>query len=263
MNSQVAHSFRDDFRKAREAAQQDAEDFEQVAFALERLGAYLCATRHNGLSRYKTAIKALACNSPFAAPAPEARPFHTHFDDIFRLVTDCRNSAMHEGVFARNLTQHAIQIAIVIEDALTQIITMTDPDSPQISDFMIRNPICAQMWQPLSFIRQGMLANSFSYLPLWQEDKKAWHVISDLALATYLGTNAHGKSRRARLSQVLGSALVPDGRLDLPRAITVRFNESVDVAISALRDNHHSPMVLVIDEDERHLLGIVTPFDLL
>ena len=33
----------------------------------------------------------------------------------------------------------------------------------QVSDFMVRNPVCASMWQPLSFIRQSMLVNSFSY----------------------------------------------------------------------------------------------------
>ena len=135
MDLEPAFSFRDDFRKAREAAQQDAEDFEQVAFALEKLGAYLCGTQHNGLGRYRTAIKTLACNSPLASQTPEARPFHTPFDGLFRLVTDCRNSAMHEGVFARNLTQHAIQIALVIEDALTQIITMKNTDIHKISDF--------------------------------------------------------------------------------------------------------------------------------
>lgn len=261
MDIEPAFSFRDDFRKAREAAQQDAEDFEQVAFALEKLGAYLCGTRHNGLGRYRTAIAALACNSPLASPTPEARPFHTPFDGLFMLVTECRNSAMHEGVFARNLTQHAIQIALVIEDALTQIITMKNTDTHKISDFMIRNPICAEMWQPLSFIRQSMLANSFSYLPIWREDEQMWHGISDLALATYLGPNTYGSPRKERLSQILGSA--SGGGLHLPPAITIRADKSVPGAIAALKGARDPAMLLVVDDDEKHLLGIVTPFDLL
>ena len=261
MDLQPALSFRDDFRKAREAAQQDAEDFEQVVFALERLGTYLCAIQHTGLGKYERSIKVLALHSPLASPTPTERPFHTPFDELFELVKNCRNSAMHEGVFARNLTQHAIQIAIVIEDALTRIIAILNTGAPQISDFMIRNPICAEMWQPLSFIRQSMLANSFSYLPIWREDEQMWHGISDLALATYLGPNTYGSPRKERLSQILGSA--SGGGLHLPPAITIRADKSVPDAIAALKGARDPAMLLVVDDDEKHLLGIVTPFDLL
>ncbi len=261
MELPAAISYRDDFRKAREAAQQDAENFEQVAHALENLGAYLCATRHNGLGKYRAAIKVLACNSPLASPTSAERSFHTPFDELYRLVTDCRNSAAHEGVFARNLTQHAIQIAIVIEDALIQIITMDHPDASQISDFMIRNPICAEMWYPLSFIRQSMLANSFSFLPVTHQSGKPCHVISDLALASYLGPNTRGGMRKERLSQTLEFA--SSNGLNLLPAATIKANESVEAAIKALKRALHPPMLLILDEAEAHLLGVVMPFDLL
>jgi hypothetical protein len=68
---------------------------------------------------------------------------------------------LHQGAFARRLTGHAIELSLVLEDALRRSL-----DSPVVGDYMVRGPICAEPWQPISFIRQRMLANSFSFLTL-------------------------------------------------------------------------------------------------
>ena len=73
-------------------------------------------------------------------------------------LKDGRNDALHQGACARHLANHAVQLALVLEDALM-------PSEPKVSDFMVRDAICAAHWQPISFVRQQMLANSFSYLP--------------------------------------------------------------------------------------------------
>ena len=85
---------------------------------------------------------------------------------------------MHQGAFARHLTVHAIELAIVLEDALTQL------KNPMVSNFMVRNPVCAEMWQPVGLIRQQMLVNSYSYLPVLRENH--WYLISDADIAMYL-----------------------------------------------------------------------------
>ena len=56
-------------------------------------------------------------------------------------------------------------------------------NSQRIGDYMVRNPVCAHEWQPISFIRQIMLENSFSHIPFYREEQKEWHVISDLDVA--------------------------------------------------------------------------------
>ena len=72
---------------------------------------------------------------------------------------------------------------------------------PTVGDFMVRNPICAELWHPISFIRQALLANSFSFLPVRRDTK--WHLISDLQIATYLGAAAAGHERRQLLATKL------------------------------------------------------------
>ena len=260
MNREPALNFLSDFRNARAAAQQDAEDFEKVVFALERLVSFLCKLPNKGLAGYENAICALASKSPLAYPTENQRAFHTPFSELFDLVRIGRNSAMHAGVYARNLTQHAIQISLVIEDALSQIITMSTPSHSRISDHMIRHPMCAEMWQPLSFVRQTMLANSFSFLPVWSSTERNWRLVADLWVASHL-RNTDGRGRRELLAQTLESA--SDAGAKLPLAMTVQENDTVVQTLTLLAENGRFPVALIVGEGPEKLLGIVTAFDLL
>src|SRR5439155_14524227 len=119
----------------------------------------------------------LAAVSPLFDSIPQRwRHLHTPFSVLYELVRRGRNAAMHEGASARHLTLHAIELALVLEDAL-----MMGMD--QIGDYMVRNPVYAALWQPLSFVRQEMLVNSFSYLPVAIEERsgKDWRLVSDLS----------------------------------------------------------------------------------
>ena len=60
----------------------------------------------------------------------------------------------------------------------------------RIGDYMVRMPVSACTWHPLSFIRQTMLANSFSYLPVnnGTETEPDLRLISDCHLAAFLRT---------------------------------------------------------------------------
>jgi len=86
-----------------------------------------------------------------------------------------------------SLAVHASELAIILEDALTQF------KKPIVRDFMVRNPVCAEMWQPVGFVRQQMLANSFTYLPALKDSQ--WYVISDAAIAIYLVRGRTGWKR--------------------------------------------------------------------
>ena len=252
MQTEQAFYFREQFREAREAAQRDAENFGPIVFALERLGAFLRGGRGKGMWALKDHLIKLARKSPLAEIGELQRSYHVPFAILFDLVRRERNSAMHEGVFARHLTQNAIQMSIILEDALAQNIPMN-----HVSNFMVRNPVCAEPWQPLSFMRQSMLANSFSYLPVKRGAEGRWGLVSDLAIAGYLRSDY----RRSRLAQTLDEAI--QGGLTVPDANTIRADMDIDSVLDAMAVEPFGHVLLVTDESDQHLLGIVTPFDLL
>ena len=201
ISKEVALAFRDQLREARLKAQADAEAFEDIVFVLERLGCYL-NKKQGDLGKYKERIVGVASRSPLFYTVPDAfRELHIPFPILYDRVRRARNDAMHGGAAARYATSHAVELALVLEDAL-----MNSYD--KASDFMVRNVICAEMWQPLSFIRQTMLASSFSCLPVKaeQDGKPLWELVSDKALAQYLRCGSNGGLLKDLLVQPLKEA---------------------------------------------------------
>jgi CBS domain-containing protein len=245
LDSKTAAYFREQFRESRAIALRDAEGFQEVLFTLERLGSYLKGSIQD-LGHYARDIQNVASTSPLADEIP-ARfpPWHSPFSRLYELVRDARNDALHQGAFARHLTRSAIQLALVLEDAL-----MSSQNTA--GDYMVRDPVCASLWQPLSFIRQQMLANSFTYLPVWRP--RQWELISDYSLARYL----RGDARRTRLASTLEDAVNDGLRLD---GVTTCFTDS---PVNDLLEKSEGKPVLVVDREQtERLVGIVTPFDLL
>jgi hypothetical protein len=202
----AAIAFADQLRAARHAALKDAEDFDEIIHVVERLGSYLTKEKfadvgdYGSLKKYKPSLVELAAsNSGLAFCLPVLfRNVLTPFDQLYELVSTARNDAMHQGAFARHLTVHAIELAIILEDALTNL------KNPAVCDFMVRNPVCAELWQPIGLIRQQMLVNSYSYLPVLRD--KHWYLISDVEIAIYLGPERHGKDRTKGLASTLEEA---------------------------------------------------------
>jgi hypothetical protein len=177
---EAALHFRDQLRAARAQALQDAEQFHAIVFVLERLGRYLRGSRGD-LGAYESFLEELAKRSALAETIPNDHPeAHLGFSEMYRIVRIGRNAALHEGAFARNLTIHAIDLTVILEEALTS-------EMNTIGEFMVRGPLCAELWQPLSLVRQLFLANSFSYLPVdIGTDGVTWRLVSDLAVARFL-----------------------------------------------------------------------------
>ncbi len=251
MEREATLHFRDQLRAARAAALRDAEAFTELVSVFERLGAHLTNKRVT-LEKYRKAISALAKQSPMAEDVPRELPdYHQKFVVKYEVVQDARNVALHEGALARHLTINAVEMSLVLEEAIMG-------DSRQVSDFMVRNPVCASMWQPLSFIRQTMLANSFSYLPVAVEKNGVteWRLISDFRLAQCLRKNGlvakEGLIRR--LKDVVESKL-----LELHTATICHPQDDVE---RILQESNWLP-ALVLSSDNKELLGMLTPFDLL
>lgn len=248
--------FRDALREARATAQKDAEGFGDIIHVLERLAAYLRpgVARHNGigLGNALSALVSFAGESLLANRIPEeCRSFHTPFEILYRQVKDGRNDAFHEGAIARHLTGDAIILALVLEDALVS-------DAKTIGDYMIRQPVCAELWQPLSFIRQIMLVNSFSHLPVKADVNGVdrWRLLSDTCVAQFTRVDSNnGRFKRLRMSLI--DAIEADLKLSeasiLPPITTIQ---------QALAVCNGLP-ILIAEQPDDVLLGFVTPFDLL
>jgi predicted transcriptional regulator len=248
LSKEARLGFREQFRQARAQASADAEGFLEVLYALERLGTAL-HTKVEGLGAYKDPIREEAEISPLAFTLPASyRSLHMPFDVLYSIVQDARNDALHQGAYVRHITSRAIELSLVLEDALS----IRDG---LIADYMVRGVVSAELWQPLSYLRQIMLSNSFSFLPLF--DKGEWKLISDLMLATALqGSN---NQRKTTLALTLEEAF-NNNRFRAERADTIPPDTKISEVITHLSQNRYAPVLVV--EDDR-LLGIVTSFDLM
>ena len=195
------------------------------------------------------------------------------------LVKDARNSALHEGAKARHLTEHAIRLALVLEEALRRM-----PDElATVADLMVRSPVIADVWQPMSFARQAMLTNSFSFLPVLIG--ATWKLLSDHFVAHYLHKAVSNNQRRELLGKCVQKGIEESPEMPLATALTILDTSSISdlLKLSPIDergvhrpDGALSAPILVLDSerlcrmeagqegDPRELLvGIITAFDLL
>ena len=256
---EIARSFREQFRTAREKALNDAEAFEGIIHVVERLGQYLHKNpeKAQGLGAFHSDLTNLTKESPLASFSEELRSVHTPFSKLYWMVASARNDAVHIGAFARHPTTHAIELALILEDALSM-----KEERKKVTDFMVRDPICAHRWEPISFIRQKMLMSSFSYLPVNCGDK--YYLISDFAIAQYLPPSLTRDERKSRLATSL-NALMPvagesDIKLHLTAAEIIFANSSIDEVVANFRG---TPMLVLQSKKHRELVGILTAFDLI
>lgn len=237
-----------EFRAARAISLKDSEAFDEIIFAIERLGAFLTRSKGN-LGKFETAITEIAHDSVLAAKASQANPIlHLSFAALYDSVRAGRNDAFHEGAVARQLANHAQELALVIEDALMS-------RAKAAAEFMVRDPVCAEPWHPLSTIRRTMLLNAFSFLPYGVKGANKWRLISDAGIATFL--NSSSKSERdTRLLLTLDEALKMGLKDTKPMFC------SPDTTITELASKATFVPYLVLAGKDR-LCGIVTAFDLL
>ena len=239
---------RDELREARAKVLADSEAFPRVLFALERLGKLL-APKESSLGKFRPYLLELAAESPLASELPSTnRSLHTPAPELFRLVKDGRNDALHQGARVRHLSDTAVRFALVLEDALMNLET----DDVRVGDVMVRDVTVAESWYPVAFVRQRMLEYAFSFLPI--QTGGEWRLISDLALAKYVSNGSNSK-RAERLSATIETAIIQG--LSTDASIQVAADSEIKCVLDQLG---HCPALIFDDE---RLVGIVTAFDLL
>lgn len=253
LTKDAAVYFLNQLREGRAKVLRDAEAADAIIHVLERLGMFLSGEMRT-LGEYEGRITGLAGRSVLARKVPkEKAQFHLPFSELYRSVREARNAAMHEGAYARHLAVHAVQLGLILENALMNGLNL-------VRDLMVPNPICAELWQPLSFIRQTMLESSFSYLPvrLSMNGETEWKLVSDDALARYLMNAGDGEEKKKRLVESLADA-IHRGQVQLREAKKCPQDEPV----SSVLEGWNGLPILIVRNESADLVGILTAFDLL
>ena len=244
VGSEAARYFVRELRQARLDALANAEGWRPLVLVFERLAKLLKNDQNATLGPARDCLVALACTGETAGSACQLCA--TPAPVLVQFVIDGRNAEFHGGSAARHFVHHCIELSILLEDAMKMKI------EPTLGNVMSPNPTCVETWQPVSYARRLMLENSFTWLPFQTDDR--WQCVSDHALVAFV----HGD--RARLGKSLKEAISGEQKLFV-RVLETK-DESTLINGEVLNLLSTGP-VLVTCGTEKHVVGIVTAFDLL
>lgn len=262
MTPESALTFRNAFREARLKVLANAENYQELLFVLERLTMHLTGeSKTLGNDKARNCIMELVRHGALEGKPAASDTGELCASDLYELVRHARNDAMHEGAFARNLAVHLVQLSVILEDAL-----VNKADGRKAKHYMMREPVTAQPWEPIAFVRQKMLVHSFSHLPVRIDG--CWKIVSDHGIAVHLWQPDGGACVKKKLQQRLDCA-VKEETLKVRCAVVVKpedvMREVVEKRERYIREGY--PILVnadIKDESENPLLmGILTPFDLL
>ncbi len=132
-------------------------------------------------------------------------------------------------------------------------------DLLRVKDLMVPNPIFVESWQSINHVRKLMLDNSFSFIPMVDEQGK-WWLIPDYNLMECLQT-ANSKNERTKRK----ASKIIDGISAFwlnPKKAESCFEE--DIAKELVNKLKLQPLLVFKDpKNQDRLVGILTSFDLL
>ena len=221
-----------------------------IVHALEFIGQQCVPEIKNGLGHYEQALTSLALSSPFAVDVPSVQSgYHTPFSELFRSLVQARNDVVHQGTYARAVTDHAVDVSLVLADALMA-------QGSTVSQFMVRNVVEVKQWHPISHVRQLMLKHAFSYLPFLSNDR--WRLVPEHAVARYLRSAKNKEERRKRL--ILPLSEIREEDMPLLDAVCVKLDTSIPEILAMIRDH---PLLVVDPNRGDTLIGLISASDIL
>lgn len=238
-------------RDARALVLRDAEAFHEASTALEHIGQIFYSQVLNGLWHYKDKL------IDHAALAGGITTDQA--DRLFRVIHNARNSAVHDGAWARHVSEKLIEFLVNLEDGIqSSMKNKRNNNMLKVEDIMVRSPVVAETWQMVAHVRREMLTNSFSNLPIFWDG--SWYVITDNALMQFLRSAVNRDDLKLRLNSQIETAL-QENKVHVARAKTCSDQDNVDEAVRMMKSE---PVLLVCHHgDEKRLVGILSAFDLL
>ena len=171
---------------------------------------------------------------------------------------------MHKGFAARDLTSDAVRVATILEDALR-----VKWETFEAADVMTPNPVVASGWRTFGMVRDAMVENAFSHIPIFWNGE--WRAISERRVAGLVqDARAHASRpdlRNVRLDGQVAEApewgSLVDKLLARAKVPVVRMDELVN---SLSFDSGCVLVVRALDGDDSgadELVGIITPADVM
>lgn len=246
-DSSVRRYFRLLLTEARADALADAEAAERVIFAIEALARYL-AGQAESLERTSPALCTFV-----GRQTPNAL---TRFAKLLSILRFGRNDRMHKGFAARNLARDAVRVSLILEDALK-----VDWSRMTAQDVMTPSPTVAELWMSFGRIRDFLIENAYSQIPIRLE--QGWRVVTERKLASLVQElRRRGGShdiRELELSSARPSQLGAGPLIDALVETVPLIRESTPVTDLVIC----SGCILVHrDSDQSVLVGIITPSDI-
>ena len=184
---------------------------------------------------------------------PTASQDEEDFKDLLEEVRRVRNDEAHTGAAARAAAKIATTVGIYLEDSLMVASRAGDNVKAYIQKEVVR----AYTWQRLEECRRLMLMHSFSYLPI--KIGKDWRLLTDVNLAKYLASAKCDREQKKLMWEKVACAIKKEVKLELEPANKVKQTDSKACALKKM----DGKAAIVTEGENKDLVGIITPFDLL
>lgn len=236
------------FRNARYAILEDAENFIEICYVLEDFGLQYGKEKKNGLGGYIPTIESFLNKNSLL---DEKLSINLEF------LKAARNDKSHQGVYARNIAQHAIRVCIKLEEAIIMKLST-------LEDIMIDNVIFAKPFMNLAKIRKLMLRYSFSYLPYCHESKKnnntikEYYLLPDYTIAQIWNKSKDNDKKKEDENKYTTpfSKIFEENKNEWKKIELVCKNEKI-------KDFNIPEKPILLKTDDNEIVGILTPFDFL
>lgn len=237
---------------------------------IERVAKYATGKPNVALGRPETKEAMATLVRTFAAYALDDSGLASMgWDNLYKKVKDERNDVMHTGTEAVLAEGHAKGLAVVLLDALLG--AAKERGMTTLAEVMVEHPVCAHGWQTLADVRRSMLVSDFSVLPLvdgaTSDDPPMWRVVTAEDLAAFLGTNDQRNRRMAKTverAEECGLRVSVAATACEGTSVQEVWDRRACLPLMVIRERYHQRKGKSCDfEKDLHLVGIVTPFDLL
>lgn len=186
---------------------------------------------------------------------PTASQDEEDFKDLLEEVREVRNAEAHTGAAARAAAKIATTVGIYLEDTLMIYLEDTlmaaSGAKKTVKAYIQKDVVRAYTWQNLDECRRQMLIHSFSYLPIKVKNK--WKMLSDANLAKYLADQNSNELWKQKVECAMEKGL----KIEPAKEV-----EQTDSKACALK-KMDGKAAIVTEGENKDLVGIITPFDLL
>ena len=245
---------RKNLQKARYRVLEDGENWLVIVQEVEAVGKAVSESPKPvyGLEKLKEPLQCFV--REYHPTASQEEDDFENFKDLLEEVQRVRNDEAHTGAAARAAAKIATTVGIYLEDSLM----VASGTGDNVKAYIQKEVVRVYTWQRLEECRRLMLTHSFSYLPI--KIGTEWKLLTDVNLAKYLAqAKSNTKWKKLMWETVACAIEKQEVRLKLKPANEVKQIDSKACALKKMGGK----AAIVTEGENKDLVGIITPFDLL